>query len=479
MDGLLSPDDLMFYGSDVGAPEPVTASTIPEIGLLMVPSSGITEMLGYQPDPFSEGYLPSTLDLAREGRVSDIGLQLLGASGDVMYAASPFLPFLAPMAATAKGVRAANIASKPAAKISPSEIEEFVEQTRNSPFFRDATATDLKPKQQKLLERDPYKFSDTLSREPLSNVQPIVDMSQNPLLRAHQPISIEDLQGQALVYAQGDITRGGGLLTGVNGLNFASPVKLQAGKNFGLLVPDNDFGWASGQGVTTDYSNQMQAALKAFGQDVPVNMAYVTMASQGGDFALHTGETFAEMAKAAKISKADQAVMNEKVRNTVDPDFVGVKSPKLREYLAKIGGGKRAAILKALDLQTFYDAGLPHIGEVRYAVTEPSLFGVPSFMAGPSLFRMDPSRPMTFRPDLHSSYPYSVPRVGPMMELDLNVPAPLLFPTAYDKVAKVDRSGNVTGASMRQYGLDKKKPFELVTQEVVDNVMTYKDLLGR
>jgi hypothetical protein len=266
----------------------------------------------------------------------------------------------------------------------------------------------------------------------------------------------------------------------MNDFVFETPVKLEAGKNYGLLVPEgDDFGWASGQGITTDYANSMRAAQKELGEDTPVNLMYATMASEGGDFALHTGETFAELVKGAKISKADQEVINEHVKKYVDPDFVGIKSKNLRSYLKELGGGKRAALLKSLDRQNFYKVGLPHVGSARYAVTEPEMLGVPSFMSGASFFRVDPSKPMTYRPDLHSSYPYSVPRIGDMKKLDFNVPSPLLFPDAYSEVAKIDRSGKPTGVSMRQYGVDKKKPYQLVDQEVIDNVMIYNELLGR
>ena len=478
MDGLLAPDDMMYYGTDAPV-DPTMVMAGPEMGLLMLPGSGVAEALGYAPDPFSDEYLPSTMDLLREGDVEGLGYQLLGLGGDALYAASPLLPFLAPAATSAKTLRTANI-SRPAAKISDAEIQEMVEQSRNSPFFRDQTA-DLKPgtKPDKLRDRDPYKFSEVLSERPMSDIVPQVDMTRNRILRRHIPTSIEDLQGQALVYGQGDITRGGGLLTGLTDFRFETPVRMQGGKNYGLLVPDDDFGWASGRGITTDYTNQMRAAMKKFGKDVPVNLTYVTMASTGGDFAKHTRETLAELVKAAKISKADQVKINDHIKEKIDPKFPGVKSKKLGKYLRNIGGTKRASLLKELDKQTFYDAGLPHIGEIRYAVAEPELLGVPSFTAGPSLFRMDPNKPMQFRPDLHSSYPVSVPRIGPMRSLLENVPAPLLFPEDYATVAKIDRSGNPTGASMRQYGMDMKKPYGLVTQEVVDNVMRYGELLGR
>ena len=124
MDGLLAPDDMMYYGTDAPV-DPTMVMAGPEMGLLMLPGSGVAEALGYAPDPFSDEYLPSTMDLLREGDVEGLGYQLLGLGGDALYAASPVLPFLAPAAAGAKTTRAAKLA-KPAKKLQRRDLDPLM-----------------------------------------------------------------------------------------------------------------------------------------------------------------------------------------------------------------------------------------------------------------------------------------------------------------------------------------------------------------
>ena len=71
------------------------------IGSGFAPSAGISDVLGFAPDPFNPGQtLPSFSENIDQGRFLDAGLQTLGAGGDVMLAAAPFAPvLLAPAAA--------------------------------------------------------------------------------------------------------------------------------------------------------------------------------------------------------------------------------------------------------------------------------------------------------------------------------------------------------------------------------------------
>lgn len=71
------------------------------IGSGFAPSAGISDLLGFAPDPFNPGQtLPSLSENIDQGRFLDAGLQTLGAGGDVMLAAAPFAPvLLAPAAA--------------------------------------------------------------------------------------------------------------------------------------------------------------------------------------------------------------------------------------------------------------------------------------------------------------------------------------------------------------------------------------------
>jgi len=65
------------------------------MGSGFAPSAGISDVLGFAPDPFNPGKtLPSFSENIDQGKYLDAGLQTVGAGGDLMLAASPFAPFL-------------------------------------------------------------------------------------------------------------------------------------------------------------------------------------------------------------------------------------------------------------------------------------------------------------------------------------------------------------------------------------------------
>ena len=60
------------------------------IGSAFTPGSGISDLLGYAPDPFNPGQtLPSFSENIDKGKYLDAGLQTLGAGGDVALVAAP------------------------------------------------------------------------------------------------------------------------------------------------------------------------------------------------------------------------------------------------------------------------------------------------------------------------------------------------------------------------------------------------------
>ena len=86
-------------------------------GANMLPSAGISDVLGYGPDMnVVGGTMPSFSENIESGNYLDAGLQTLGASGDVMLAASPFFPALMVPAAVVKGISSAGKAIKGASK---------------------------------------------------------------------------------------------------------------------------------------------------------------------------------------------------------------------------------------------------------------------------------------------------------------------------------------------------------------------------
>ena len=82
-------------------------------GLLFAPGAGVTDLMGYAPDPAQPGeYLPSFGQNIREGNYLDAALQTLGGAGDVMMAGGAFVPPLVGVGAAMKAPRAARVASR-------------------------------------------------------------------------------------------------------------------------------------------------------------------------------------------------------------------------------------------------------------------------------------------------------------------------------------------------------------------------------
>ena len=110
------------------------------IGSGFAPSAGISDVLGFAPDPFNPGQtLPSFSENIDRGNYLDAGLQTIGAGGDVMLAASPFAPLLlapaAAMKATSqigKALRSGSKSAKAVDDVKPGDIAKVVPPTDKS-----------------------------------------------------------------------------------------------------------------------------------------------------------------------------------------------------------------------------------------------------------------------------------------------------------------------------------------------------------
>jgi len=95
--------------SDMAMPAYSTAAT----GSLFAPGAGVTDIMGFAPDPAQPGeFLPSFGQNIAAGNYLDAGLQTLGGAGDVMMAGGAFVPPLAAVGAALKAPRAASVASR-------------------------------------------------------------------------------------------------------------------------------------------------------------------------------------------------------------------------------------------------------------------------------------------------------------------------------------------------------------------------------
>ena len=95
--------------SDMAMPAYSTAAT----GSLFAPGAGVTDIMGFAPDPAQPGeFLPSFGQNITQGNYLDAGLQALGGAGDVMMAGGTIIPPLALIGTTLKAPRAASVASR-------------------------------------------------------------------------------------------------------------------------------------------------------------------------------------------------------------------------------------------------------------------------------------------------------------------------------------------------------------------------------
>ena len=431
--------------------------SVPKYGAMMLPASGVTEMMGLMADPEGEGYLPSTMDLLREGRFGDVGYQLLGGLGDALYAGATVLPPLAIPATSAKAVRASKLA----------------ESKKPKPLLKE--------------EKDPLGYSKISFPDYASNTEfeTVIDYELAP----KNILSIEDLQGSLLFPLMGDQSATGRLLTKIDDIEFDSPVSLQGGYGFmrGKAAQSEDSAvWASGQGVISDVKNRVQQASEELG--LPVNMIYTAMGKDAIDFATFPAEALAAQIPYSKISIKDKLDFDKIMKEggvvrgfdkdkpyTGDPDWVGLDSPNLQEYLGKQSTPSkvRKAFVRLMDTQKALKAGFPHVGKTRYAVTDAELRDSLAGETGRSIARMDLENPIIDNPLYpHSTYDTQLrgEYIGGLLAPQ---PKEVIFRDFYNSLEGVKtKSGLLQSPSMKDYKFRLDLPMQYVDQELVDTIMS-------
>ena len=110
------------------------------IGSGFAPSAGISDVLGFAPDPFNPGQtLPSFSENIDRGNYLDAGLQTLGAGGDVMLAAAPFAPLLLAPAAAMKATSQIGKALRSGSKVT--ETSKLFESVKKFPALSKSEET--------------------------------------------------------------------------------------------------------------------------------------------------------------------------------------------------------------------------------------------------------------------------------------------------------------------------------------------------
>jgi hypothetical protein len=317
-----------------------------------------------------------------------------------------------------------------------------------------------------------HPISDAMLRTPLSEMQRdrlLLDPKASP----EKLISPEDVVGKVLIPTIGDTSASGGLLTRVGDFNLKDPVGLHGGHGF---MSQGDNIWASTPGAATTLANRVRAASEATGKE-PV-LTYSAMNPQGVDFSRHVADPLSQIMGDQKLSAARAAEFDAMMRGAREgtrfpatPDFPGVRSDNLREWLLSqdTPGSTRAKFAKIADLAKFQQEGLPGTAEVRHAVSDPRLLNVGLGDAGLSMARADP-RGLT-APSAHPDYSSGIVGGGGgyMGGFGMSLPPEAVFP----QITKTYRERAPTSRFdyLAQRGM--APTYEVADQQWLDHIMPY------
>jgi hypothetical protein len=249
-------------------------------------------------------------------------------------------------------------------------------------------------------EYDPRFDKRAKEQERLKALNPVVESKGT--INAPE-ISIAELEGRPFITSMSDRTAAGGLLRGINDVEFNTPVELRGGQDF--MFENPGMVWASGKGPTKQIQKLAEEVKIITGQD-PLYIPW-RMAPSGGDFASMTGETMLSYADAAMSKKAKRA-LDADIKKLI-PDWSGVGSEKSIQQFRSAKDSVRKKVKKTLDVN-FREQGGLGIGEARLAVTDPRQYSAPDTgIQNVGIIR--PDAPLIPKSG-HPSYPYGVPGEG-------------------------------------------------------------------
>jgi hypothetical protein len=256
--------------------------------------------------------------------------------------------------------------------------------------------------------------------------------SQTDIPRSVTAESLQDSGFTDIFGFVADSTMADAVIDELNGVKLPRSVMQQGGHAFGDNIDGR--GFASDDVALGTKEKAWRGAVEAGGRPVVTPM---TMGTAGGDFSMH---------QTMNLAQYIQALSNEidpnfvplrgaaKNNNRFLPEGMGLLSPELPEYLSNLKGGERAAFLKSLDTKAALDAGVPSVGAVRWATTDPSLINPPALSSGYRAFEPKTGEFFEYG-DRHASYNATIPRIGDNMTMDSLRPWYLQFPDeAYPKI---------------------------------------------
>jgi len=326
---------------------------------------------------------------------------------------------------------------------------------------------------------DPLGYQKTKMRRPFSEVE--VQQSDLGENLARKPMSWENMEGNVILPFYGDRTSRGLLVEGVNDYKFDAPVYTEGGVDFkvGPAAQKDRSIWASNQNIITRLSKEADKAQRDFGGRDILGVTG-SMAPDANDFATFTGEAAAELVKGSKITKKTAKEFDATMK-ALDPTFVGLLSPDLRDWVKNTSSPNRKSFIRLMDSRPMQDAGLPSPAEIRKSVTDPTQYELPAGMFGLGVSRIDTGAPLRFNTPKgdkpaanvpHSTYNTQI--TGDYLGSLPPVPQRLIFKDVYDAISgNLDKRGNPLTEANMTHAIKTKMPAQELTPQIIDGILNY------
>ena len=281
------------------------------------------------------------------------------------------------------------------------------------------------------------------------------------ILIPRKEIDISELQGRVLTPAYGDRTYAGGTLDEIAGVKLDQPVEMQGGNQF----------MREGEGLWASEKQAMETKAKAMSEMDDPLMVYTAMSGQSGDFSRMMSNATMGIVEKSKITKKAAKSYDDRIKETVDPNWVGILNPNAREYIEKMAGTDRRLLWQEMDADKWKKQGFPDVGVIRASITEPELLTSPSFTTGRSIGSLEstqtfPSTHQTYNTEVIGKYEGALPK---------DVPGDLVWRDFFENMGqrlKETGKANPQRAFLMTPSIQQK-----VDQQMVDEVSAFTQAL--
>lgn len=288
-------------------------------------------------------------------------------------------------------------------------------------------------------------------------------------------IKPSDIEGSYVLNMPSDRSVANRQLLGINDEAFDLPVDAQGGYQFPFY--DND-AWASEKNVI----NSMRKSILGVPDGVDVYGASSIMGPKATDFSHHVTDSVFESLKNAKIKKSDIKKFDDEMKSLY-PDWVGVKSPKIQEYLFKDKQGKkRKAMANVMSKAAYRDVGFPNLVPIRVGTAADELAYVSKDITGQSnptgmsMVKFNPEGVIS-RSDDHKTYKGQIQKSKDApsgLAYEMAIPRILQFPDFFSGKRALGKDPMQDRRSFEVSSiLQEQRP------EVSDNIETFMDLYNR